>query len=656
MSGVPAAAGGAAAAPGAAAAAGPVLETKKRSGILGLLRRGETKDLKRFVKETGDADYSGLLWKFKDKSSEWRQRHVEVRGCYLMWTSSKSKEAGSPKDYVDLQGCKLVDDASVLGVDASGKQRTKGSAVVYTVDHKGVKKQGQLRENALAVSRPFSFRLTGPGLGAPLVFAADGDHDKEEWWRHIQKGINLAAERAGEELGQTLEDLPLFASQDAKQMAISKRHVDFDFIHVVGRGAYGRVIKVREKATGNIYVCKVLEKQAIIKHRMLHEVKKESSLLQKVQHPNIVDLIHAFQTRDKLFLVMEFLAGGELFFHMMNEPTKRFTEDRANFYAGQLVLAVEYLHSLQIIHCDLKAENCVLTRTGYVKLTDFGFATAVHADEKVFKRNGTPVYMAPEMIQRRDGYSYPVDVWSLGVLLYAMLTGYFPFHGDTARQTLEFVCTRPLAYPPGVPVSQLAKQLLAKCLNRDPEQRITCTQMRADPFFARTNWQQLLAGKVEPPFVPDQRGTRYFPSTYEAEQNPGAAQALEAQVSMHAVGKDDKIFHGFAYVRSDSTRSQAIPRFMSAGSGELEDLQPDASVDDDCADSDFVQRLNDPDALGARKGTTQRREAADGHERGGAEVGQAKRKEVQQPEGREVSMVKDRGGYSGERPAARGRE
>merc|ERR1719183_1771430 len=107
-----------------------------------------------------------------------------------------------------------------------------------------------------------------------------------------------------------------------------------------------------------------------------------------------------------------------------------------------------------------------MTRSGYIKLTDFGFATSTHADEKVFKRNGTPVYMAPEMIQRREGYSYPVDVWSLGVLIYAMLTGYFPFQGDTARQTLEFVCTRPLAFPPGVTISSQALGLLERVLNR----------------------------------------------------------------------------------------------------------------------------------------------------------------------------------------------
>eukprot|EP00756_Hemistasia_phaeocysticola_P037531 Hpha_TRINITY_DN16702_c5_g1::TRINITY_DN16702_c5_g1_i1::g.76545::m.76545/K04456/AKT; RAC serine/threonine-protein kinase len=578
------------------AAAAAAQEQPKKRGILGLLRRGgEGKDLKRFMKESGEADRSGLLWKYKDKTGEWRQRWVEVRGSYLMWTSSKSREPGTPKDYVDLSGASLRDDSSVTGVDASGKQKKAGSAVMYTVDAKGMKKQGQLRDNALGVARPFSWRVTGPSIPGALVFAAEGDHEKEEWWKAMQGGINLAAGGSKETSAPSLRlqaTLATATQQPDRAVAISKRNVDFDFLHVVGRGAYGRVIKVREKATGSIYVCKVLEKQAIVKHRMLHEVRKESSLLQTAVHPFIVDLVYAFQTRDKLFLVMEFLSGGELFYHMMNEPTKRFTEDRARFYAAQLVLAVGYLHELRIIHCDLKAENCVLTRLGFLKLTDFGFATAVHADEKVFKRNGTPVYMAPEMIQRREGYFYPVDVWSLGVLIYAMLTGYFPFHGDTAQQTLEFVCTRPLAYPPGVPVTDTAKALLRKTLDRNPDQRITCAKMKLDPFFKSIDFEALYNCKIQPPFLPDQSqgsNTRYFPSSYEAEQSKA-----QAKVSIKSVHAGDDIFKGFAYVRSDSTRSQAIPTFLTMGSEGDTSETLDVECEDHCADTDFVKHLNAP--------------------------------------------------------------
>ena len=162
----------------------------------------------------------------------------------------------------------------------------------------------------------------------------------------------------------------------------------------------------------------------------------------------------------------------------------RFSADRARFYAAQLVLAIEYLHSIKIIHCDLKAENCVLTRDGNMKLTDFGFATTIHEGEKIIKRNGTPVYMAPEMIKvnHETGYTYTVDVWSLGVLIYAMLTGYFPFHGETPQITLRYACERDLAYPPGIHVGDDSRSLLKRCLERNPQARITSTQMKSHKY------------------------------------------------------------------------------------------------------------------------------------------------------------------------------
>ena len=137
-----------------------------------------------------------------------------------------------------------------------------------------------------------------------------------------------------------------------------------------------------------------------------------------------------------------------------------------------------------------------------MKLTDFGFATTTHVGEKIISRNGTPVYMAPEIIKvnRETGYSYPVDVWSLGVLIYAMLTGYFPFHGDTPAITLRYVCERDLAYPPDVHVSEESKSLLKRCLDRNPLTRITSTQMKEHrcvffcPFpFLSLGWHASIA-------------------------------------------------------------------------------------------------------------------------------------------------------------------
>ena len=489
----------------------PGLGPKKHTtGLLSRFRKNNKKDLKKLVKDSGDPVFQGYLKKYKEKEAEWKSRWVEIRGGYIMWTSSKGGGRADYKDYVDLKGARLIDEASMNGLDALDQKPQRAAAVVYSVEKGKTKNLGTLKEKS-ALSREYSWRVI-PRNGPSHIFAAEGDDQKEEWWKNILKCIHQTPGPAGFSSKPTgrpvLEDIPLFSGD--KPISITKQQVEFDFLSVVGRGAYGRVIKVREKATGNIYVCKVLEKQAIIKHRMLKEVAKEQALLQKVDHTNIVDLISAFQTRDKIFLVMEFLSGGELFYHMTNEKSKRyvlisvsdiifyfelrskyqiitqnrFSTDRSRFYAAQLVLAIEYLHSLKIIHCDLKAENCVLTRNGYMKLTDFGFATTTHANEKIISRNGTPVYMAPEMIRvdRDVGYSYPVDVWSLGVLIYAMLTGYFPFHGETPAITLRYVCERDLAFPPDVVLTDDARDLLERCLDKDPKTRITSTQMKSHRY------------------------------------------------------------------------------------------------------------------------------------------------------------------------------
>ena len=290
------------------------------TGLLGRFKKGNSKDLKKLAKEGGEAAFQGYLKKYKEKDGEWKSRWVEIRGGCLMWCSSKGGGRSDFKDFLELQGARLIDEASLFGLDSLGQARAKASAMVYSVEKGKTRNLGTMKDK-MALSRDYSFRIV-PKNGQPHIFAADGDHDKEEWWRHILRAINSVS--GIEESGTAkavLEDIPLFS--DAKPQSIPRNQVEFDFLSVVGKGAYGRVIKVREKATGNIYVCKVLIKQAILRHRMLREVKKEQALLQQVSHPYIVDLISAFQTRDKIFLVMEFLCGGELFSHMTAEKTKR---------------------------------------------------------------------------------------------------------------------------------------------------------------------------------------------------------------------------------------------------------------------------------------------------------------------------------------------
>jgi serum/glucocorticoid-regulated kinase 2 len=196
---------------------------------------------------------------------------------------------------------------------------------------------------------------------------------------------------------------------------------DFELLSLIGKGTYGKVYQVKKKDTGRIYALKALNKESLIARHQVTHTKTERKVLQEIDHPFIVSLKYAFQTPKKVYMVMEFFNGGELFFHMKNE--RRFNEERAAFYGAQIVLALEYLHEKNIIYRDLKPENVLLDDQGFVKLTDFGLSIQLKtADELAKTICGTPEYVAPEVLKGK-GYSKPVDWWTLGALLFELMTG-----------------------------------------------------------------------------------------------------------------------------------------------------------------------------------------------------------------------------------------
>ena len=204
-----------------------------------------------------------------------------------------------------------------------------------------------------------------------------------------------------------------------------------------------------------------------------------------VNHPFVVKLHYAFQSSENLYFVTDFLNGGELFFHLCNEI--RFAEDRARFYAAEMVLALEHLHSNGIIYRDLKPENVLLDSEGHLKLTDFGLSKVKQpVDGQTNTFCGTPEYLAPEVI-KANGHSFAVDWWSLGMLLYEMISGINPFkqqamQGQKSRhEILRSITEQDIEILPGF--TKPAADLLRGLLQRDPKNRLTAAQIRAHPFF-----------------------------------------------------------------------------------------------------------------------------------------------------------------------------
>uniref|UniRef100_A0A1I8EZT7 non-specific serine/threonine protein kinase n=1 Tax=Wuchereria bancrofti TaxID=6293 RepID=A0A1I8EZT7_WUCBA len=294
----------------------------------------------------------------------------------------------------------------------------------------------------------------------------------------------------------------------------------FELLSMIGQGSFGKVLlvkKIHGRDTGQLFAMKILKK-ATLKVRDRYRTKMERDILARFRHPFIVRLHYAFQTEGKLYLILDFLPGGDLFNRLSKEIM--FTEDDVKFYLAEIALALGHLHSLGIAYRDLKPENVLLDVDGHINLTDFGLSKeSVEKNGKTYSFCGTVEYMAPEVVNRR-GHTVAADWWSLGVLMYEMLTGDLPFHGSNRRETMSMILRAKLTMPQSLSVE--AQQLLRALFKRNPANRLGCSnddvkQIKSHPFFDTINWEKLYQREVQPPFKPlctPSNQTRCFDSEF----------------------------------------------------------------------------------------------------------------------------------------------
>jgi serine/threonine protein kinase len=322
---------------------------------------------------------------------------------------------------------------------------------------------------------------------------------------------------------------------------------DFDLLKVVGRGNFGKVMQVRKRDTQRIYAMKVLRKDAVIAADAVKHTLSESSVLRRINHPFIVNLKYAFQTKDKLYMILDYLNGGELFFHLSN--VDRFPESRAKMYAAEIVLALGYLHENQIVYRDLKPENLLLDMQGHVCVTDFGLVKeGLPYGQLTYTFCGSPEYLAPEILQAK-GYGRAVDWWALGTFLYEMLEGLPPFYDDDISVMNCKILTQPLYFHPDH-FTKEAKDLLKGLLERDPNKRLGSSREGAEeikrhPFFRDIDWDMLYHRKVEPEFKPHlacATDTKYFDEEFTS-QTP-----KDSYVDAKPISESSQLaFNGFSY-------------------------------------------------------------------------------------------------------------
>jgi len=278
---------------------------------------------------------------------------------------------------------------------------------------------------------------------------------------------------------------------------------DFDFLKVIGRGAFGKVMQVKYKTNDKIYAMKILRKKQIVAKNQIEHTKAERKILQALQHPFLMTLRFAFQTDSKLYLVLDYYRGGELFFHLKKQ--KKFTEPQAMIYVAEVGLALGHLHSLDIIYRDLKPENILLHHTGHICLTDFGLSKDLGpASMKAHTFCGTPEYLAPEIVEKA-GHGKAVDWWSLGILCYELCVGLPPFYHQNLHTMYLKIRTQSPKFPSSM--SRECQHLIIQFLNRRPDKRLgsgptDVEEVKKHPWFAGLNWVDLLAKKITPGYIP----------------------------------------------------------------------------------------------------------------------------------------------------------
>ena len=334
--------------------------------------------------------------------------------------------------------------------------------------------------------------------------------------------------------------------QNDNPLGLKLTFSDFEKLKVLGKGSFGEVLLVKLKANNKYYAMKILtKKQVKLRHQEVH-TKAERDLMVKINCPFIVNIKFAFQDNAKLYIITEFMQGGEMFFHLHKE--KRFSNEKTRFYIIEIILAIEFLHKNKMLYRDLKPENIMVDSNGHIKLTDFGLSKMVKkTKEKAFTICGTPQYLAPEILSD-EGYDNSVDWWSLGCVMYEMLVGKAPFRIPKGSYLSADLYRKKITIPEYV--TEEAKELISQLLVPNPRKRLGygedgAQKIKEHRYFEGINWDDAWNKKLTPPFIPvlkSETDLSYFDKMFTDEKIEGSKVT---DVPSSIAGSEYK---GFTYV------------------------------------------------------------------------------------------------------------
>lgn len=480
--------------------------------------------------------------------------HKDLRQQQQLGVTTSSSTNCNLNEHVGLARMQITSSGcSSLAVTPMEHTPTdEESAGITTVTNCQRRQQQHHHHHQASANDPLSLRIESTELQAAL--------DKHQ--QHPQQHLDASSSNdimmdlsdsecsASHHGGGGISDYDLRENEFDIREVIKEGHdkadpSQFELLRVLGEGSFGKVFLVRKvigKDAGTLYAMKVLKKATLkIKDRV--RSTNERKILADVGHAFIVKLHYAFQTPGKLYLILDFLRGGDLFTRLSKEVM--FTEEDVKFYLAELALALNHLHSLGIIYRDLKPENILLDENGHIALTDFGLSKQPLDGSKTYSFCGTVEYMAPEIVNRK-GHDFAADWWSFGVLMYEMLTGNLPFHGQTRQETMTQILRSKLGMPENL--SPEAQALLRALFKRNPQNRLGAgpngiLDIKAHCFFSTIDWLHLEKKEVRPPFIPavSRDDAFYFDVEYTSK-SPRDSPGGPISASAH------EIFRGFSFV------------------------------------------------------------------------------------------------------------
>ena len=327
------------------------------------------------------------------------------------------------------------------------------------------------------------------------------------------KSVNIKETKEKKETGTIFSK-----HKDIKKVTLN----DFKILKVIGRGTFGKVCLVQYKLTKKYYAMKIMRKNVILENGQVTSTLLEKNILQNLNYQFLVGMDFCFQTQERIYFVMNFIRGGELFKHLTN--CKFFPEEKAKFYSAIIGLALEYLHTHGIVYRDIKPDNILIDEDGYLKLADFGMSKMLKDQERAFSLCGTPEYFAPEIITR-EGHNKAADWWSYGILLYEMLYGVSPFYSKNTEKMFDLITKSDLKFPKNIDTSEEAKDLIKKLLIKKQDLRFGSEggfqTIKNHPFFKGFDFKALEEKKIKAPFIPTLRGSMdvtNFDSKYTSEE------------------------------------------------------------------------------------------------------------------------------------------